>query len=68
MSTCEPASAGNENLPSGSDNWSLALRHLNEALKLLDECDAPPEIGAELDMAIHRLRSAIEQRAQGDND
>ena len=64
MSNCEPASAGNESAPSNSDKWSLALRHLDEALKLLDEGDAPPEVGADLDMAIHRLRSAIEGRTQ----
>lgn len=64
MSACEPASAGNESASTNSDKWSLALGHLNEALKLLDESDAPPEVGAELDMAIHRLKSAIEGQTQ----
>lgn len=64
MSNCDPAPAGNEDASANSDKWSLALRHLNEALRLLDEGDAPPEVGAELDLAIHRLRSAIEGRAQ----
>ena len=37
----------------------LALRQLTEALRLLDESNAPPEIGAGLDLAIHRLQNAI---------
>ena len=37
----------------------LALGQLTEALRLLDESKAPPEIGAELDLAIHRLENAI---------
>lgn len=47
------------------EKWSLALRKLNEALRLLDESEAPPEIGAELDHAIHRLQSAIESAGPG---
>jgi hypothetical protein len=39
--------------------WTLALRQLIEALQLLDESNAPPEIGAGLDLAIHRLQEAI---------
>jgi hypothetical protein len=67
VSNCEPASAGNEKASANSDKWSLALNHLNEALRLLDESDAPPEVGAELDLAIHRLRSSIEGRTQDDD-
>lgn len=37
----------------------MALGQLTEALRLLDESKAPPEIGAELDLAIHRLQNAI---------
>lgn len=33
----------------------LAL--MEEALRLLDQLGAPPEIGAQLDIAIHRLRN-----------
>jgi hypothetical protein len=44
---------------SGRNKWTLALRRLTEALQLLDESNAPPEIGAELDLAIHRLQDAI---------
>jgi hypothetical protein len=43
----------------GESKWTLALRQLTEALELLDESHAPPEIGAELDLAIHRLQEAI---------
>jgi hypothetical protein len=64
VSSCEAASAGNENASVNSDKWSLALQHLDEALRLLDEGDAPAEVGADLDMAIHRLRSAIDGAAQ----
>ena len=65
MSTCEPASAGNENASGDYAKWSQALHRLTEALSLLDEGDAPPELGAQLDLIIHRLKSAIERAAQG---
>ena len=65
MSKCDPASVGNENARGNCDKMSLALRHLNEALRLLDESDAPPEVGAQLDLAIHRLRAVIERFGQG---
>jgi hypothetical protein len=35
--------------------FSEALRLLTEALALLDEADAPADIGAHLDLAIYRL-------------
>ena len=53
MSTSAPASEPRET------KWALALRRLTEALRLLDESNAPPEIGAQLDLAIHRLQIAI---------
>jgi hypothetical protein len=37
---------------------AAALSHLEEALKLLDKCEAPAEIGAYVDLAINRLRAA----------
>jgi len=40
--------------------WSRALDRMNEALALLGQSNAPPEIGAELDLAINRLQNAIE--------
>lgn len=36
-----------------------ALRLMEEAIALLDRCDAPGEIGAQLDHAIQRLRDAL---------
>ena len=42
------------------DKWLLALRQLADALKLLDESNAPLEIGAAIDLAIHRLQAVVE--------
>jgi hypothetical protein len=36
-----------------------ALRLMEEAIALLDRCDAPGEIGAQLDHAIQRLRDVL---------
>lgn len=44
------------------DSWLLALRQLTDTLKLLDESNAPLEVGAQIDLAIHRLRAAAESR------
>ena len=38
---------------------AAALRLLREALQLLDESDAPPEFGAQLDQVIVRLERFI---------
>jgi hypothetical protein len=38
----------------------VALDHLERALQLLDASEAPPDIGAHLDLAIHRLRETVE--------
>ena len=43
-----------------------ALDHLESSLQLLDEADAPAEIGAHVDLAIHRLRAALESSAATD--
>lgn len=39
-----------------------ALKHLEAALGLLDEADAPAQIGAHVDLAICQLRDAFPQR------
>jgi hypothetical protein len=39
--------------------WNTALTHLRSALSLLDESEAPLEIGAHLDFTIGRLEDAI---------
>jgi hypothetical protein len=67
VSPCSPAIAGSENTSEDSGKWLLALQRLTQALELLDEGNAPPEIGAELDLTIHRLRAAIERPAQGES-
>ena len=36
-----------------------ALSYLERALRLLDQADAPGEIGAKIDHAIHQLRDAL---------
>ena len=36
-----------------------ALRHLQSALDLLDDASAPGHIGANVDLAMHQLESAI---------
>jgi hypothetical protein len=66
VSPITSVSAGNENA-SGHGKWPQALEHLSEALKILDESDAPPEIGADLDLVIHRLRSAMGGGGQVDS-
>jgi hypothetical protein len=66
VSSGTPAPAGNENALSEKAKFSLALCQLVEALRLLDEGNAPPEIGARLDEVIQRVRTLIELRHQGD--
>lgn len=58
--THAPLLAANENAREERDVWSLALVRMTDALDLLDQSCAPPEVGADLDLAIQRLRSAIE--------
>lgn len=43
----------------GQKGLCLALTHLQSALDALDEADAPPQIGAHVDLAMHQLREAI---------
>ena len=44
--------------------WRSALESLEEALRILDESDAPPQIGAQLDLAIQRLREVIDSASE----
>ncbi len=41
---------------------AAALQLMEEALELLDQCDAPADIGAHLDLAIQRLRCLVSAR------
>lgn len=45
--------------------WATALERLSEVLKTLDETNAPPEIGANLDLTINQLREVIFVRFNG---
>jgi hypothetical protein len=56
-----PASRGRESTPDSRSLWSLALDRMSEALALLDRSNAPPEIGAELDLALNRLQDVIDR-------
>lgn len=38
-----------------------ALGHMEEALRILDELELPADIGAHLDLAINRLRDALQK-------
>ena len=38
-----------------------ALSHMQTALKLLDEVDAPADIGAHLDLAVCRLQERLKE-------
>ena len=40
-------------------NGPAALAHMEQALALLDQCDAPGDVGANLDLAICRLRDVL---------
>ena len=42
-----------------TDTWKIALRHMRSALDALDKADAPPHIGAQLELTICRLEEAI---------
>jgi hypothetical protein len=42
-------------------SYEAALAHLEEALSILDDIDAPGEIGAQLDLVICRLRKVLEK-------
>lgn len=52
------AMEGNSNHPAAE-----ALALMQKALDLLDSTDAPPDAGACLDLAIHRLREWLEGSA-----
>ena len=44
---------------SGDERLLKAWLHMQAALKLLDQVDAPADIGAHLDLAICRVEAAI---------
>lgn len=61
MSTQRPTStAGDPALPGRKKYATNALQHMRRALSLIDEGQGPPDAGAHLDLAIHRLTAWIE--------
>ena len=46
------------------DPLGHALRLMKDALHLLDEADAAPDVGAHLDLAIHRLDAALSSQGE----
>lgn len=49
----------NPDEPQSSASLSEALERMEEALQILDNLGAPADIGAHLDLALHRLRQEI---------
>lgn len=57
-----PAPSGSESAwTNDGGHWSQALSRMEAALRLLDESDGPPHVGAQLDLAIQQLRDEIAQ-------
>ena len=46
------------------DSISRALCLMQQALELLDQAAAPPDVGAHLDLAIQRLRDAMDTQGK----
>ena len=65
MSNSHPASAaGGSASPSRNNQLVEALQLMQRALRLIDEADGPPDIGAHLDLAISRLDDLIQSSEQ----
>jgi hypothetical protein len=43
----------------GIEKWEEALTLMRSALRLLDDSEAPADVGAHLDLAIIRLEAAV---------
>jgi hypothetical protein len=63
VSTIDSASSGGAQ--SRTQQWNAALQHLQRAIRILDQSEAPAHIGANIDLIICRLRDAIEQGPEG---
>jgi hypothetical protein len=55
-----------ELLSSPRDDAEAALALLEQALALIDRFDGPGEVGAHVDLAIHRLHDAIPEKPAGE--
>jgi hypothetical protein len=56
-----PASKRYDPQPAIAMRLIAAQRHMTAALKILDEVDAPSDIGAHLDLALQRLQSVLDE-------
>ena len=65
MSTPLPAAAGSENVLSKEAKRTAALRLLRQALQLLDESNAAPELGARLEEVIRGVEASIHRSVRG---
>ena len=54
---------GQASFSTNGEKLEKALICMESALQLLDDADAPPEIGAHLDLAICRLMDVLPQRS-----
>ena len=61
-----PASAPLGGKQSCVRQWSVALQHLQAAIRILDESEAPPHVGAEIDLAVNRLRDVMANASEHD--
>ena len=50
---------------SSNDKFDLVLSHLQSALALLDAVQAPSQIGAHIDLAIHEVEASLAANAAG---
>jgi hypothetical protein len=57
VSTIDFASPGGAQ--SRAQQWNAALQHLQHAIRILDQSEAPAHLGADVDLVINRLRDAI---------
>jgi hypothetical protein len=55
----------NDSLGSAGSKLAEAMTLMQQALQLLDETDAPADIGAHLDLAIVRLGEAMGKASNG---
>ena len=51
-----------------AQDLAQALSHMQAALSLLDRTDAAHDVGAHLDLAIHRLSDLLSENALVDGD
>jgi len=55
----------NEHHPLGGQAYLEVLRQLQSAIEILDRMDAPGQIAAHIDLAMHRLQDVIDGEIGG---